>query len=379
LQNGPSKRSGKIFEGDYLIEVDGQAVDGWNLKEVMKLISREHGGPVRLKFAHNDLVNEVVVQREKIILDEDRLQMELEPYLDGNIAKIKMGSFYDNFEGISALHDLKESIKQARADSPLYGVIIDMRENSGGFLHQAVQIASLFIPKGVVVIAKYKDHQIQHSQDFSPHLLFQGPLIILTSKASASAAEVVAQSLQDYGVALIVGDSHSYGKGSVQYQTITKENQSFYYKVTIGRYYTISGKSTQINGVAADIVVPTVYSSFPIGERYLRYPLSADEISSLDIEKHVSKDLRNLFLQYRMHNYSPWEHYIPQLKKNSYHRVEENKAFERISHLNKESSDSLEDVIKDMNKEDLQMKEAVNICKDLIFLHSKKEGSEKSL
>ena len=94
---------------------------------------------------------------------------------------------------------------------------------------------------------------------------YNGPLVILTSRASASAAEIVAQALQDYGTGIVVGDDRTYGKGTIQYQTVTDTGAASFFKVTVGRYYTVSGRTTQIDGVKADLVVPTPYSALAIG------------------------------------------------------------------------------------------------------------------
>ncbi len=123
-----------------------------------------------------------------------------------------------------------------------------MRENSGGFLSQAVRVSGLFISSGVVVISKYGDGSLKYyrSMDGSPH--YQGPLVILVSRGSASATEIVAQTLQDYGVALVAGDIQTYGKGTIQHQTVTSDRTNSFFKVTVGRYYTVSENRPKSKG-----------------------------------------------------------------------------------------------------------------------------------
>ena len=156
-------------------------------------------------------------------------------------------------------------------------------------------------------------------------------LIILTSRASASAAEIVAQALQDYGAALVVGDDRTYGKGTIQYQTVTDNAATSFFKVTVGRYYTVSGRTTQIDGVKADIVVPTSYSAMAIGERYLEFPLKSDRIPSAYSDPLTDVDPRNkLWFQ---QNYLPnlqkklsvWTQMTEQLRTNSSYRLEKSK------------------------------------------------------
>src|SRR5262249_53796114 len=159
-----------------------------------------------------------------------------------------------------------------------YGLVLDLRENAGGFLSQAVKVSGIFLSNGIVVISKYSRGDVHFLRNIVGRSYFNGPLVILTSKMSASASEIVAQALQDYGVGIVVGDERTFGKGSIQYQTVTDMSTDLFFKVTVGKYYTASGRTTQIEGVKTDIVVPTHYAPYHIGERYLEYPLSADKV-----------------------------------------------------------------------------------------------------
>ena len=166
----------------------------------------------------------VPLVREEIAVDEDRARWNYEIFDGGIIGKIKLDSFYQGDNGMTSENDVREAIKQLDKQGNLRGLILDLRENSGGFLSQAVKVAGLFITNGVVVISKYFNGEEHFYRDMDGKISYDGPLIILTSKATASAAEIVAQALQDYGVAIIVGDEHTYGKGTIQSQTVT-ENQ----------------------------------------------------------------------------------------------------------------------------------------------------------
>ena len=202
-----------------------------------------------------------------------RRQYSFERYADGIIGKINLPSFYESAEGLSCEADLKAALRDLRKQGDLKGLVVDLRENSGGFLHQAVKVAGLFVSSGIIVISKYAHGETQYLRDIDGKSYYSGPLVLLTSRGSASAAEIVAQALQDYGTVLIVGDDRTYGKGTIQYQTVTDVSAATFFKVTVGRYYTVSGRTTQIEGVIADIQVPTYYSALAIGERYLQYPL----------------------------------------------------------------------------------------------------------
>jgi carboxyl-terminal processing protease len=248
-----------------------------------------------------------------------------------------------------------------------------MRENSGGFLSQAVKIAGLFVPNGIIVISKYHDGEARYTRDVDGKMYYSGPLILLVSKASASAAEIVTGALQDYGVALVAGDERTYGKGTMQYQTITDVQASNFYKVTVGRYYTLSGRSTQIEGIQADIVLPTEYAPYNIGERFLEFPLSGDYLKQHEIPKNGISVLPPFqYPRMEKRGYFPWKGMLAVLKENSKKRIEKDanyQAFLRKLQLNdSEFFSKTLPTSHDPGLEDLQMKESVNILKDMIYM-----------
>jgi carboxyl-terminal processing protease len=201
-------------------------------------------------------------------------------------------------------------------------------------------------------------------------------MVILTSKASASAAEIVAQALQDYGTALIVGDERTYGKGTIQFQTVTDDDAKAFFKVTVGKYYTVSGRSTQIEGVKADIVVPTHYASFNIGERFLEYPLNSDQIASVysdpltDIDEQSRRWFQKNYLPNIQKKQSMWRQMLSVLKTNSQYRLDHNPNFKLyLSRLQNSRGEIPSPASQKENwgAQDLQMQEVVNILKDMIF------------
>lgn len=356
VPNSPAHASTQIELGDIVREINGAPIDHLYFNQVLHLLNGPENSKLSLLLEGKDKVRKAVTLfRKKITLDSERIQVSSEPFAGGIIGTITLSSFYDNLEGINVEKDLKEAIKQLSAQAPVKGLIIDMRQNAGGFLNQAVRVAGLFIPNGVVVIGKYADEQLQYNQVIEMRSFYDGPLVILTSKASASAAEIVAQALKDEGRVVIVGDERTYGKGSMQYQTITDPNAKHFYKVTVGRYYTVSGNSTQLSGVAADILVPTPLSKHEIGEKYLMYPLANEPF----IKKHtVKQDLQRLFDRFTQRRKTPWEKMIPTLKKNSEMRLAKDKNFQ--SYLTEDG--------KGTGQDDLHITEATRIIKDMIFL-----------
>ncbi|MBX3720140.1 MAG: PDZ domain-containing protein [Parachlamydiales bacterium] len=383
IKGGPADKSGKITPGDLIVKIDGKSVEGASYEEILTSLQGSGSSMIRIGFNRKTGKQEMVyyevdLKREKIVMQDERLQYTFEPYADGIIAKLTLPSFYESGNDSSCEKDIRDALRELRKEGPIYGVVLDMRENSGGFLNQAVKVAGLFISSGVVVISKYSQGEVQYLRDIDGRSYYSGPLVILTSKASASAAEIVAQALQDYGVALVVGDERTYGKGTIQYQTVTDDHASVFFKVTVGRYYTVSGRSTQIEGVKADILVPTFYSAFNIGEKYLEYALKSDRIAPAYVDPLTDVDLRNRawfqrnYVPHIQKKLSVWNQMLPTLKDNSSFRLKLNKNYQLfLSTLEAQASNRFSPTIKqNWGADDLQMNEAVNILKDMIIIQA---------
>ncbi|HSX04695.1 MAG TPA: S41 family peptidase [Rhabdochlamydiaceae bacterium] len=375
IKGSPAEKSGKLLPGDRIIEIDREPIVGLSFDEVLAKMKGKKPDIVlkveRKKQEKTAKFVTVPLKREKIILNDERLNYTFEPFGDGIIGKINLTSFYESGAGSSAEKDLREAIKDLKQRGKLLGIVLDFRENSGGFLSQAVKVASLFILRGVIVVSKYAQGEVKYMRDLDGRLYFEGPVIILTSKASASAAEIVAGALQDYGAALIVGDERTYGKGTIQYQTVTETDAKAYYKVTVGRYYTVSGRSAQIEGIKADIVVPTELANYNIGERFLEYPLANDRMPPFydDLGQGDEKNwLQKNYLPNPKLPIYPWQKMVPTLAQNSTYRINKDKNFSLfLKNLNSEQSFK-------MPKSgtwgigDLQLTEAVHILKDVIIM-----------
>jgi len=380
IQGGPAAKSQEIKEGDLIEMINGIPMKDCSYEEVLELLKGRSGvevvlGLKRRGALHEENRIEVRLKRDKIVMQEQRVQCSVFPFADGIIGQINLPSFYEAADGSSCEKDLKKAVHYLNSQGKVLGLVMDLRENSGGFLNQAVKVGGLFITNGVVVISKYAEGEVQYLRAIDGRATYAGPLVILTSKASASAAEIVAQALQDYGVALIVGDERTYGKGSIQYQTVTENNAKAYFKVTVGRYYTVSGKSTQIEGVQADIHVPTAYAPFRIGERFLDYPLPRDQMFPVfvdplsDLEGPNKEWFQKHYLPYLHKKESFWHKMLPTLQKDSSYRLAHDKNFS-LYMQSLEKTDGLIPKEGEWGTEDLQMKEALQIVQDMILLQA---------
>ncbi len=364
ISNSPAKRCGKIKTGDIIVKINQRSVKQLSFEEVLQLLKNRDQSQIILELKRKDKKYvTVTLKSEPICMQEESLSYSTEPVEGGMIGKLILKSFYESENGRSSEKEIREAIVEMKKQGTLKGLVLDLRENSGGFLSQAIKVASLFIDNGVVVVSRYgKELKYMRKVGGAPE--FKGPLIVLTSKLSASASEIVAQALQDYGVALIVGDEKTFGKGSIQYQTVTSAKSEYFYKVTIGKYYTVSGRSTQINGVKADIVVPSIYAPYEIGERFLEYALSADSIrpayrdSLSDLEPRLKTLVEKKYRSALQQKENFWKNHVSYLKGLSEKRLSCNLDFKRL--LTGETKEFV------FSFTDCQMLEAISILKDML-------------
>lgn len=387
LENSPASQSHKVKLNDKIIAVNREPVVGLDINEAVELIRGEKDTSVLLTIlreGEEDGVRrtekiDIELVRNEVVLEESRLETLLEPFGNGMIAHLRLFSFYQDPTSSSS-SDLRKSLEQVKKDYTLKGVVLDLRGNAGGLLTQAVGVTGLFITKGVVVSIQDHTGKIQHLRETEGKPIWDGPLVVLINRASASAAEIVAQTLQDYGRALVVGDDHSFGKGSFQTFTLDpmhqdKVNAQGEYKVTRGRYYTVSGKSPQLSGVQSDIVVPGILSQLDIGEKYAKFPLENDTI-----DPHFEDDLSDISPLHRlqlgpMYRYNlqkklaMYEPYLETLRANSKFRIGAHKGYQSfLQEIEKKNYDS--EAVNLFNQNDLQLIEAMSVMKDLVFLGS---------
>ncbi len=385
IEGGPAHESKKLKAKDRIIAVDGEPVVGMDIMEVVELIRGEKGTNVDLTLVRPAVAKEekaeetleVTITRGEVVLQESRIESDHQPYGDGIIGYVKLHSFYQDPDSSSA-DDVRMEIEKLKEEHNLKGMILDLRYNSGGMLSQAVAVTGLFITKGVVVSIKDSTGETQHLRDIDSKQAWDGPLIVLTNRSSASASEIVAQTLQDYGRGIIVGDDATFGKGSFQTFTLNAAHQNDVnpegeYKVTRGRYYTVSGKSPQLTGVISDVIVPGALSESEIGEQHATYPLENDSITPnfhdtlSDVPPGQRERIAQLYsfnLQKKLTTYTS---YLATLRKNSETRVEHDKNYQAfLKELKKEEHE--EDDMEKFGQNDLQLDEAYNITKDLILL-----------
>ncbi|GAB4235593.1 MAG: carboxy terminal-processing peptidase [Chlamydiales bacterium] len=382
--NTPADKNIEIQLNDVLIAINEESLEKTSFRKAMDLLRGEENEPVVLTFKRifkngTEKVYKTALNRELITVEEDRVLTTYEGFGDGIIGTISLKSFYQNKNGISSESDIRDAIHSLRQKGPLRGLILDLRDNTGGYLSQAVKVAGLFITNGIIVISKYHDGEIRVYRDLDEQVYYRGPMVVLTSKMTASAAEIVAQALQDYGIALVVGDEQTYGKGSIQSQTVTDHNAASFFKVTVGKYYTVSGKTPQKQGVIADIVVPSRFAYGHLGEEFLEFPLESDQIPSAFEDKllDVPPEMKGWFIKYYLptlqsrHFY--WKDIVPKLKENSEYRIAHNRDYQEFLENDKESNSQISSVdpTQKFLTSDIQHLEAVNIIKDMFLLQSK--------
>lgn len=394
IDGSPAAMSKELKVKDRIIAVNDEPVVGMDIVDAVQLIRGEENTSVKLtvirEVKEGDVTKEekkdFIIKRSAVVLKESRYESTYEPFGEGVIAYLKLYSFYQDSDSSSAT-DLANELAKIEKDHKVEGVILDLRYNSGGLLSQAVDVAGLFIGKGTVVSVKDESGAVQHLRHIEGQATWNGPLIVLVNRSSASASEIVAQTLQDYGRALIVGDDHTFGKGSYQTFTLNSTtgivNPQGEYKVTRGRYYTVSGKTPQLTGVISDIVVPGILSESEIGEKFAKHPLENDQIPPnfdddlSDIPFTQREKIRLLYkfnLQKKLDIYSPYQ---AKLVDNSKQRIENNKDYQKfLKEIKQHDRDDVEETEEQVGKQDLQLTEAYNVMKDLIMLmHS--EGNKK--
>lgn len=398
VEGGPAARNGKLKVKDRIITVDGEPVVGMDISDAVELIRGKLGTVAKLTVIRDESNGDsgpkekhvdIEIERGEVVITDARYESAAVPFGEGAIAYLRLHTFYQDPE-TSSTADLLRELTRLKKENKVQGVVLDLRSNSGGLLSQAVTVTGLFMTKGVVVSIKDENGKIAHLRDIDGKTAWDGPLIILINRGSASAAEIVAQALQDYGRAIIVGDDHSYGKGSFQTFTLNgtadmKVNPEGEYKVTRGRYYTVSGRTPQLTGVKSDIEIPGALSFLDIGESFQKHPLQPDTIepnfedSMSDVPFMQRARLAKLYLYDLQPRLDVYKKYMERLKKNSAERLAGDKGYQEFVKeiKNKEKEKDLdESVITDkLVMSDFQLNETYNIMRDLIlFMKSDKQG-----
>ncbi|MBW2219758.1 MAG: carboxy terminal-processing peptidase [Deltaproteobacteria bacterium] len=312
---GPADKSKCISPGDFIVGVgqneNGEIVDviGWRLDDVVELIRGPEKTVVRLELIPSNAIDEYHREVIRIVRDTVRLEEQavrskvIDIKKDGlsvKIGIISIPSFYVDFDGYesgkknykSTARDVYRILKEM-ARQGVDGILVDLRDNGGGALKEAISMTGLFIKKGPIVQLRDNRGNIKVYPDPDPEIRYNGPLVVLVNRLSASASEIFAGAIQDYNRGVIIG-SRTYGKGTVQAIEKLPKGQL---KLTNAIFYRASGESTQHRGIVPDIIYPSIYDNENIGESALKNAIPWDKIHAAEFsprndilsEKHLLK------------------------------------------------------------------------------------------
>jgi carboxyl-terminal processing protease len=354
VPGGPAQLDGRLKVGDRITAVAQGPADFVDVREmrldkVVEMIRGKKGTRVRLLAIPSDAADpsrrkNVDLVRDEIKLKDQEARADIIIKKDENGDPIKLGwltlpSFYADMDRHqkSTTRDVLALLKRLKKEN-IAGLVIDLRHNGGGSLEEALSLTGLFLKSGPIVQTKDYNGSIRISSDPDPGIAYSGPLIVLTSRQSASASEIFAAALQDYGRAVIVGDKSTFGKGTVQ--TIlpigrfasllgSHSDEDGALKLTIQKFYRVAGGSTQLHGVASDIVLPSLSDLPEFGEGALKNALPYDEVTKAKYTKW--SDNHSLFVdqlrarsEERVKN-DPEFHYVMEDMDRLRHKMDENR------------------------------------------------------
>ena len=368
VPGGPAQLDGRLKVGDRITAVaQGQAdyvdVREMRLDKVVEMIRGKKGTHVRLLAIPSDATDpsrrkNVELVRDEIKLKDQEARADIIIKKDENGEPIKLGwltlpSFYADMDKHqkSTTRDVLALLKRLKKEN-IAGLVVDLRRNGGGSLEEALALTGLFLKSGPIVQTKDYNGNTRISSDPDPGIAYSGPLIVLTSRQSASASEIFAAALQDYGRAVIVGDKNTFGKGTVQ--TIlpigrfasllgSHSDEDGALKLTIQKFYRVAGGSTQLHGVASDIVLPSLSDLPEFGESALKNALPYDEVARAKYTKW--SDSHSLFVdQLRRRSEErvkgdPEFHYVVEDMDRLRHKIDENRISVNEDQRKKELQD----------------------------------------
>lgn len=298
VPGGPASKQGQLQPADRIVSVaqEGEEpvnVIGWRLDEVVDLIRGPQGSTVTLEVipasaTDETLTRTIAINRDQVKLEEQsaskdviELERQGKPY---KIGVITIPTFYADFQAMQAgdpnykstTRDVRNLLKELESQN-IDGIVMDLRNNGGGALHEANDLVGLFIEQGPTVQIRNANNDVQILNDEDPSVDYDGPLVVLVNRMSASASEIFAGAIQDYGRGLVVG-SQTFGKGTVQAVRPLNHGQL---KITQSKFYRVSGGSTQHKGVIPDIEIPSRVDNTRIGEDALDHALPWDQIEAV--------------------------------------------------------------------------------------------------
>ncbi len=344
IPGGAADRQGELQVEDRVVGVgqdeDGEIVDvvEMRLSDVVSMIRGKRGTVVRLEVIPADSPTRKIIriERDRIELTDSEARGKVfeagrrpddgRPY---RLGVIDLPSFYMDMAGARlGLPEFKSTTRDVRSildgfqEEDVDAVVLDLRRNGGGSLTEAINLTGLFLPEGPVVQVKDSEGEVQPYHNLDPDMAWKGPLVVMVSKFSASASEILAGAVQDYGRGLVIGDQATHGKGTVQ--SLMDLGQQLFrvpnappmgaLKVTMQQFYRPSGASTQKRGVVSDVEIPSLTTHLDVGERDLDFPVGFDRIEALSFKRvgYVDPAVREL------------------LRRRSEQRIANSEDFERV-------------------------------------------------
>ena len=392
---GPADRGGELQIGDRIVGVsqgsDNEMVDilYMKLNRVVDMIRGEKNTTVILKVVPTDAPDEtklISIVRDEVKLKDKAANAELIEVMGDDGVATKIGwinlyAFYADMQRgtVSCSFDVKRLLERLKKEK-IESLVIDLRGNGGGSLEEAIRLTGLFIDGGPVVQAKSAKGRITNKKSKVPNAIYDGPLVVLTDRSSASASEIFAAALQDYGRAIVVGDKSTFGKGTVQtvmpvrnympaiFPKDTKDRAGAL-KVTIQKFYRIAGGSTQLKGVVPDIILPSYRDALETGEESLPNALEHDSIAKMKYESLDLQETRQQLLKLS-------EQRVKSDKEFNY-IIEDNKRYKEINDRN-EVSLNIEKRLEE-NKKEKERRKTRNVNRKKLLKKSKrrKKGNSK--
>jgi len=310
IPGSASARQGRLQAEDIILAVaeaeeEPVEITDMRLRDAVRLIRGPKGTEVQLTVRKPDGAKDIIAIIRDVVQIEETFVKNTVLEAGGNkFGYINIPSFYRDFEksrfgeGRNSTEDTKKAILELR-NQGIEGIILDLRNNGGGSLVDAVDITGLFIDKGPVVQVKNSQGMKRVLEDEDETLFYDGPMVVLVNQFSASASEIVAAALQDYRRAIVVGGQHTHGKGTVQTIIDLNDNIPLLHlrryddlgalKATIQKFYRVNGGSTQYRGVEPDIVLPSLFQHLKSGEQYLDYSLPWDQDAPAQYQRYSDK------------------------------------------------------------------------------------------
>ena len=330
IPGSASWRQGELKAEDIILKVSQYQEEAVSIietpvREAVKLIRGPKGSTVNLTVKKPDgMIQTIPIKRDIVVIKSAYAKSGLFKVNNQNFGYISLPSFYRDFENNksrNAAGDIKNALNEFNKQNS-DGLILDLRNNGGGSLKDAVDISGFFIPSGPVVQVSDSYNKKDTYRDRDNTTVYNKPLVILVNSFSASASEIVSAALQDYKRAIIIGNTHTFGKGTVQ-KVVNLDNIIFrkndplgFIKITIQEYFRINGTSTQFRGVVPDIVYPSSTDYMEVGEKELKFAFKGTSTTPAEYKKWTEPSNKSSVI------------------KNSYARLKTNPAIATINEYN---------------------------------------------